>query len=349
MRARAALVAAIAAALALADARPAAAQGAVVRVVRPSPDSALASATPRFTAVARGLGVPSSTVTLELQVATSAGFEPAAIIFSDTMPGDSADFVPERPLRSATSVHWRAIARVNGAVAATSAPVGPRRTPVWVTLVAPDAPNGIVLEERRPRFTWTSAPIVSPPGPWRYTIDITAVGGGDRLSVAGLTDTTFIPPRNLEANTAYRWSVTAYLPSTGDSLRVASQGSFVISSPDRPLATLLYQNFPNPFPTASASATCIWFDLERPAQVQLEVLTLRGDRVRTLYPVGNDSPLLPPGRYGRADVGSNSGCSARFSWDGRSDDGRTVRPGVYLLRLFVAGRWETRKIVYLGG
>lgn len=349
MRAPAALVSAVAAALALGSARTAAAQGAVVIVRRPSPDSALASATPRFTAVARGLGVPASTVTLELQVATSSGFEPATILFADTMPGDSADFVPERPIRSATLVHWRAIARVNGAIAATSSPVGPRRTAVWLALLQPDAPNGIVLDDRRPRFTWTSAPIVSPPGPWRYTIEVVAVGGGDRLSVAGLTDTTFIPPRNLEANTAYRWSVTAYLPSTGDSLRVASQGTFVISSPDRPLATLLYQNFPNPFPTASASATCIWFDLERVAPVRLEVLTLRGDRVRRLYPVGNDSPLLPPGRYGRADVGSNTGCSPRFSWDGRTDDGRIVRPGVYLLRLGVSERWETRKIVYLGG
>ena len=322
--------------------------GAVVSVVRPAPDSSIVSATPRFTAVARDLGVPSSSVTLELQVATSASFEAATIVFDDTMPGDSADFIPARPLPSGTLLWWRALARADGAITATSALAGPRRAPVWVAIVAPDAPNGIVLEERRPRFTWTSAPIVSPPGPWRYNIDIAAVGGGDRLVVTGVTDTTFVPPRNLEANTGYRWSVTAIVPTTGDSLRVASQGSFVISSPDRPLATLLYQNFPNPFPTATAQATCIWFDLERAAQVEIEVLTLRGDRVRTLYPVGPDSPVLPPGRYGRADVGSNTGCNPKFSWDGRSDDGREVSPGVYLLRLRVAGRWETRKIVFNG-
>ena len=334
---------------AAAPARPALAQpGAIVAVVRPAADSAIVSATPRFTAVARGLGVAATRVTLELQVATSAGFEPASIVFDDTLPGDSADFVPTRPLHGNTSVWWRALARVDGEVTATSAPVGPRRTPVWLTLVAPDAPNGIVLDDRRPRFTWTSAPIVSPPGPWRYTIEIAAVGGGDRLVIAGLTDTTFIPPRNLQANTGYRWAVTAYLPSTPDSLRVPSQGSFVISTPDRPLATLLYQNFPNPFPTPTARATCVWFDLERPGQVQLEVLTLRGDRVRTLFPVGSESPLLPPGRYGRADVGGNTGCDARYAWDGTSDDGRPVAPGVYLLRLRVAGRWETRKIVYRG-
>lgn len=336
--------------VAVAAAPPAGAQaGAVVSVVRPAPDSAITSATPRFTAVARGLGVASARVSLELQVSSNAGFEPTAIVFDDTMPGDSADFIPPRPLRSGAQLWWRALARVDGAVTATSVAVGPQRTPAWLALIAPDAPNGVVLDDRRPRFTWSSAEIASPPGPWRYTIDIAAVGGGDRLVIAGLTDTTFIPPRNLQANTGYRWSVTTYLPSTGDSLRVASQGSFVISTPERPLATLLYQNFPNPFPTASAKATCVWFDLERPAQVVVEVLTLRGDLVRRLFPIGDESPLLPPGRYGRGDVGSNSGCDPRYAWDGTSEDGRRVAPGVYLLRLLVAGHWETRKIVYRGG
>lgn len=322
---------------------------AVVEVVRPAPDVAIASATPTFTVVARGLGVPASTVTLELQVSTSPMFEPAALVFDDTLPGDSVNFVPSRPLPSGAQLWWRGIARSDGAIAATSPITGPRRAAVWLTLVSPDAPNGILLDERRPRFVWSSAPVTSPPGPWRYAIEIVGAGNGDRIVAVDLTDTTFVPPRDLEANASYRWSVLASLPATGDSIRVSSQGSFVITSPDRPLASLLYQNFPNPFPTQSARATCIWFDLERPAQVQLEILTLRGDRVRTLYPVGSDAPLLPPGRYGRANVGSNSGCDQRFAWDGQSDDGRTVAPGVYLLRLRIGGRWETRKILFLGG
>jgi len=334
----------------LAGARSAWAQGgAVVTVVSPQLDSPLTSATPPFTVVAHGLGVPASTVSLELQVSRTPSFDPASIVFDDTLPGDSVDFQPVRPLPSEAVVWWRAIARVNGAVTVTSVVTGPKLLVKWLTLVEPDAPNGVVLDNRRPRFVWTAAEIIAPPGPWRYTIEIAAVGGGDRLVATGISDTTFVPPRELQSNTSYRWAVTAFLPATTDSLRVPSQGSFVISTPDRPLATLLYQNFPNPFPTASSSSTCVWFDLERAAQVQLEVLTLRGDRVRTLYPVGSQSPLLPPGRYGRADVGSNTGCDAKFAWDGRSNDGREVAPGVYLLRLRVADKWETRKVVFRGG
>jgi hypothetical protein len=335
---------------ALALARPVAAQGdqRPVVVVRPAPDETIVAATPRYTVVARGLGVPDSSITLELQVSRTAGFESAFIVYADTARGDSVDFVPPRPLPSGAQLWWRAIARIDGAVTATSPVTGPRRAAVWLTLVAPDAPNGVILDTRRPRFVWTSAPVTVPPGPWRYDLVVEVAGTGERIVASGLEDTSYVLPRDLEANTSYRWSVTAYLPSTGDAQRVASVGSFVITTPDRPLATLLYQNFPNPFPTAATRTTCVWFDLARPAPVQLQILTLRGDRVRTLYPLGAEELVMRPGRYGRADVGSNTGCDPRFSWDGRSDTGHEAAPGVYLLRLRVGQRWETRKIVFLG-
>jgi hypothetical protein len=333
--------------LASGAARPLAGQAAEVEVTRPAAGEELVSATPQFTAVARNLGVPSATVSLELQVSRTPGFEPAAIVFDDTLPGDSVEFVPARPLPSATQLWWRAIARTDGAIVATSATTGPRRAATWLRLVSPDAPNGVLLGQDQPLFTWSAAPIASPPGPWRFDIEIFATS--DRILATALTDTTFVPPRRLEANTSYRWTVKAHILGTPDSVRVQSQGSFVITSPDRPLATLLYQNFPNPFPTSFSRTTCIWFDLERATPVLIEILTLRGDRVRQIYPLANDPPLLPPGRHGRGDIGGNTGCDPHFAWDGRSDDGRTVAPGVYLLRLRVGTRWETRKILFRGG
>ena len=341
--ARALLAVTLAAAV---GAAAAGAQAPTVLVTRPEGGVPIRSATPVFTVVARDVAAPTSSITLELQVSATPAF--SAVLYADTAAGDSADFVPSRPLPDGGAVYWRAIARVDGAVVATSAITGPRATPRWLVLLEPDAPNGTVLDGRRPTFVWSSVPIASPPGPWRYDIEITNVAtGGLALSVGALEDTTFVPARDLEANTSYRWAVTAYLP-TGESARVASQGSFVITSRDQPLVTLLYQNFPNPFPTATGGSTCVWFDLARAETVELEVFSLRGDHVRTLVPGPSDGSILRPGRYGRADVGSNTGCDARFSWDGTSDTGREVAPGVYLLRLRAGRSEQVRKILYRG-
>ena len=116
-----------------------------------------------------------------------------------------------------------------------------------------------------------------------------------------------------------------------------------------PPVTLLYQNFPNPFPTAGANATCIWFDLRDAATVRLAVYDLQGRLVRTLIPSPAFAGQLGPGWYGRATPGpSGTGCDDRFQWDGRGSDARPVPAGVYLLRLFANGGWQTKKMVFRG-
>jgi hypothetical protein len=118
---------------------------------------------------------------------------------------------------------------------------------------------------------------------------------------------------------------------------LALQAGTVKSSPaaqeaqDAPTVTLLYQNFPNPFPSQSSGVTCIWFDLHRPTLVRLTVHDIRGVRVRTVVPSFSLSGFFLPGRYGRGATGS--GCDARFTWDGRADDGSVAPTGVYLIRL----------------
>lgn len=110
-----------------------------------------------------------------------------------------------------------------------------------------------------------------------------------------------------------------------------------------PAITLLYQNFPNPFPSPVAQGTCVWFDLAIGGAVRLEIYTLRGERVRTLVPADGLGPVLPPGRYGRAFEGVDAGCDPRLRWDGRAGDGRLVPPGVYLIRLRAPGADGLRK------
>jgi hypothetical protein len=114
-----------------------------------------------------------------------------------------------------------------------------------------------------------------------------------------------------------------------------------------PAATLLYQNFPNPFPSATSVTTCVWFDLAEGGPTSLEVHDLRGNRVRRIFPAPGESAALPAGRYGRGPGGA--GCDGRFTWDGTGSDGRRVPSGVYLLRLRTTDDALVRKIVFTGG
>ena len=117
-----------------------------------------------------------------------------------------------------------------------------------------------------------------------------------------------------------------------------------------PRATLLYQNFPNPFPSGGILATCFWFDLARETDVHIQVLDIRGNVVRTLVPSPAVAGHLAAGRYGRGtgDIPDGFGCDERFIWDGTASDGRLVPAGVYLLRMRADGADIVRRILFLG-
>lgn len=115
-----------------------------------------------------------------------------------------------------------------------------------------------------------------------------------------------------------------------------------------PPVTLLYQNFPNPFPTAASSTTCLWFDLASDATVTLAVYDLRGRLVRTIVPSVSIPTALKAGYYGRNGSPAAGGCDPRFVWDGRGSDGHVVPAGVYLARLHANGSWQMRKMIFRG-
>ena len=127
----------------------------------------------------------------------------------------------------------------------------------------------------------------------------------------------------------------------------AAQGP-VPTDTTRPAVTLLYQNFPNPFPTAASRTTCIWFDLSGTASVSLTIHDVRGNLVRRLLPNASTRTFLNPGRYGRGSNTANSGCDPAFAWDGRADNGQTVPRGVYLIRLRAGGTQSIKKAVFQG-
>lgn len=327
---------------------PAAAQRSV-SVIGPT-DNPLRDGIPAFTIVGSGFLPADLPLRFTLQVATNSTF--ATGLLSDTTvtgTGTSLTIAPRRLLPEKSTVYWRGVVTTAAGLQVNSSISGPFNTAPWLTLVSPNNPNGSVVYSNRPTFTWSSARIHASAGHWQYEIRIVESNGNPFL-VGGLDDTVYVPVRDLEGNTSYRWSVSAWIPSTGDSTRVSSEKTFVVLDPSVPPATILFQNFPNPFPNARVSATCIWFDLRSASQVELQVLDLRGNLVRSLIPgPAFPSPAsLNAGRHGRASEGSNTGCDPRFSWDGTDDSGRAVPTGVYLIRLRADGVETFRKALFKG-
>lgn len=211
------------------------------------------------------------------------------------------------------------------------------------------SPRGVNVRSRTPTFTWRSAPVSLPPGPWVYELFVTNVATQITRSQTGITDTVFVLRDSLDANTSYRWRVIARLPNgfAIDSAAASSASSFVVSPTGAANATLLYQNFPNPFPSASSPTTCVWFDLRVPSLVELSIHDLRGHKVKTVIP-GQLPAQLAAGRYGRLLDIEDSGCDPRLAWDGTADDGRVVPAGLYLLRMKTEAGLMIKKIVFRG-
>ncbi|MHB8839920.1 MAG: glycoside hydrolase family 78 protein [Gemmatimonadaceae bacterium] len=325
---------------------PAAAQR-TVTVIGPT-DNPLRDGIPAFTIVGAGFTAADMPLRFTLQVGANATF--ASGLLTDTTvagSGTSLTIAPRRLFPEKSVVYWRGVVTTAAGLQVNSVIAGPFITAPWLTLLSPNNPNGSVVYSNRPQFTWRSARIDASAGRWEYEIRITA-SNGTTVLVGRLDDTVYIPVRDLEGNTSYRWSVSAWT-AAGDSTHVSSTASFVVLDPSVPPATILFQNFPNPFPNERVNATCIWFDLRSASSVDLQVLDLRGNHVRSLIPSSAlSSASFAPGRYGRASEGSNSGCDARFSWDGTDDSGRTVPTGVYLIRLRADGVEAFRKALFKG-
>ncbi len=244
------------------------------------------------------------------------------------------------------NVFWRVDATAASGETATSGVIGPVVLPAWATLTSLSNPAGMVIDTAQPTFTWKPVQVSSPPGPLVFDLDVRRVATGvTDFNVANLTDTSFAITQPLERNTAYRWFLTVH--AGPDTSTVRSQGSFLVVDLGMPTSTLLYQNFPNPFPTAGRDSTCLWFDLALAGSVDLDILDLRGNLVRRFIP-GPDFPgVLAPGRYGRGS-GSGGICDPRLMWDGRAGNGHLLPAGVYLAKLKAPGLLIFKRIVFRG-
>jgi hypothetical protein len=328
---------------------PLAAQGPLsVAIIAAPAGNPIHEGTPGFTVSASGFDATDLPLQLTVQISTRADFG-GTLLADTTVAGvTTTTIVIPRLLPQSITIWWRARVRTaRGAISFSNAE-GPRTTSPWLVLISPNNLNGSTLATRHPTFLWTSVGIRPPVGPWQYELLITRTS--DHVQVPAFRspfDTVYTSTIELESNTSYRWAVLA-TAGTGDTVRVQSFASFVILDPNAPIATILYQGFPNPFPSTRLSTTCIWFDLARQAEVRLDVLDLRGNLVAKILPGRGLGPVFPPGRYGRAAIGSDSGCDDRLTWDGRDAAGRFVPSGVYLIRFSGDGKTTTTKVVWKG-
>jgi hypothetical protein len=264
----------------------------------------------------------------------------------------TSSVTPPSPVVAGTRFYWRATARSALGAAETTRILGPLVVPPWATLLSLNAPSGQSIRDSLPVFVWRSPAVASPPGPFTYDLTVYPASDGPQLyvlSARGLKDTTFRPTTPLERNLPFRWQIVAHLGPT-DSAVVTSSGTFLVLDEEAPATTLLFQNFPNPFPNRSLalSTTCIWFDVAQAGSVSLDVFDVRGRLVRRLVPSDQVPGRLDAGRYGRPAGDALGTCDPRFAWDGRDETGAYVRPGVYLYRLSAPGFRDTKRIVFLG-
>jgi hypothetical protein len=310
--------------------------------------STLPSITPVLSLRAIGFGA-ARPLLVTVFIATTPDFSSGLIVDSTFTTSDSVvAFQVMRLLPSEGQVFWKARVSSPTVPAVESGVTGPRVVPPWLVLVTPNSPTGDIFDDRRPLFVWKSARVSPLVGVWKFDLDILTQGRAEQ-SATGLTDTSYRALTDLQTNASYRWSVRASLGSLA-TIAVNSFGSFLVKDAPLPPRTLMYQNFPNPFPSAVAFSTCIWFDVAEPgARIALDVTDLRGNLVRRLIPGLDGVRDFLPGQYGRGEVGAGSSCNNRFVWDGTGDDGRTVAPGVYLLR-FQAGRQPPsfKRMLFLG-
>ena len=95
-----------------------------------------------------------------------------------------------------------------------------------------------------------------------------------------------------------------------DQITANSPGTFVIQTAECPTATLLYQNFPNPFGGGLQPNTCFWFDLAHRANVSLNDLRpARAPRARRSSPACCRRSSIPAPTDGRA--ATEGGCNTQ--------------------------------------
>jgi subtilisin family serine protease len=306
-------------------------------------DSVLAAVTPVFRWTVGTVPASARPVAFRLRIAVDSTL--GSLVFDSGLV-DAEQHAPGLLFKPGPALFWRVDARAASGETATTGTIGGIAVPPWATLLTLSDPQGVTTDDPQPTFAWRPSSVAMPPGPFSYDLFVRRASAPEPVaSYTALTDTSFTLPAPLDRGTTYRWGLV--VRAAAETSLVPSAGPFLVLDPSLPPATLLYQNFPNPFPTESRAETCIWFDLAASATVELDILDLRGNLVRRLAPGPGLPSFLSAGRYGRGPPGGPP-CDPSLAWDGTAADGRTVPAGVYLCKFKAGGVTRFRRIVFRG-
>lgn len=306
-------------------------------------EGSVTTLTPEFLWEAHSLDPRATPIAFRLQLSRDSTFGTVAV--EDTVV-DAFSGRLDRPLPPRSRLFWRVEARTAVGVDRRSAVEGPFTVPPWVALRTLDVPGGTTIDDPTPTLIWTAFDVTPPAGPLGFEVQILSDRDAEPLlAFPDLTERRFRVPEPLPFNTPLRWRVIARTPA-GLADTATSTSPFVVTSRERPPVTILFQNFPNPFPErVGPRDTRIWFDLATPSEVHLAVYDIRGRLVRSLVPrQGCDAVVMESGSYGR-DEGLGDPC-VQLRWDGRDERGREVAPGVYLLRLRAGSVENVRRMLF---
>jgi len=158
--------------------------------------------------------------------------------------------------------------------------------------------------------------------PAAFALRANVLAGTTAYADTGLMASTIYEYRILARNAAGAWGYSASASDT--TLSTSGVGP-------SPRPTFLTA-FPNPF--RSGSGVTIRAEAVNGSPMTLRVFDAAGRRVRDLTSIANGATSL--------------GGPVIVNWDGRNDDGRPARPGVYFLRAEGGGRVATHRLVLAG-
>jgi hypothetical protein len=315
------------------------------------PQRNLTTIVPRFSWFAPLIHPSMRPIRYTVEVARDSQFQ--QIVYTESIE-ETFQHTALRPLPPMDRAWWRVVARSPQGIVRRTLPQPSFRVPAWVRLLTLNEGEAVFTSDARPQLDWAPLAAPAPIGPFTYDVQVISVATNQVVQqVRNLGTASVRVPEPLTPNQAYRWRVIARTQG-GAADTVQSNAPFVYISDEAPPATILYQNFPNPFPNFAApgSGTRIWFDLARDGPVSLSVLDLRGRLIRQLIPARPDcgTVTLRAGLYGRAGQVINSGVGegcALTSWDGRDERGQVAGRGVYVLRLQAGGLTQVRRMLFM--
>jgi hypothetical protein len=172
---------------------------------------------------------------------------------------------------------------------------------------------------------------------WRFEVESNAANEPVRLTFEGieslpldfrviLLDNATLEQRDLREHSEYTFTLEQNYFKREFDLVIGTNQFVENAGPLNeaiPQAFYLSQNYPNPF----NAGTTLSYRIAEPSQVKIKVLNILGQEVRELV-----SQQQLPGIY-------------RVHWDGKSDNGREISSGIYLIRLEAGKFQQIRKVV----